>query len=87
MIAPDRRSTPTPSRTPARRSAAERMQAYRTRAANGLVVLPLTIDEVETAQMLSAGGLLAAHDADDREKVAEALERQIANLIRLARYT
>ena len=33
---------------------------------DGLVVLPLKIDEVDTAAMLVAGGLLAPHDAHDR---------------------
>jgi len=68
------------------RSAAERMKAHRQRQRAGQVVLPLTLDEVDTAQMLIAGGLLAPQDAEDREKVTAALERQIANLIRLARY-
>lgn len=68
-----------------RRSAAERMQAYRARVRDGLVVLSLEVDEVEVAQMLVSGGLLAEHDAEDREKVAAALEQQIANLIRLVR--
>ena len=66
-------------------SAAARMKSYRARREAGLVVLPVLIDEVETAQMLIAGGMLAPHDAEDRDKIAHALERQIGILIELSR--
>ena len=67
------------------RSAAERMRSYRFRLAGGRVMFHLQLDEVDTAQMLIAGGLLAETDADDRDKIAHALEQQIGILIQLPR--
>ena len=70
-----------------RRSAAARMKRYRARREAGLVVLPLKIDEIDTAAMLDRRRVARSGcDADDREQIAAALEQQIANLIRLARY-
>ena len=62
------------------------MKSYRARRGAGLVVLPVLIDEVSTVRMPVPGGLLfAVGDADDRGKLAHALERQIEILIQLAR--
>ena len=67
------------------KSAAERMQAHRQRQRDGLSTFHLVLDEVEVAEMLIAGGLLAPQDAADHRAVVFALKRQIGILIQLAR--
>ena len=67
------------------RSAAERQRDYRARRDAGDVTFRLVLNEVDTAEMLIAGGLLPESDADDREKLTAALEQQIAILIKLSR--
>ena len=66
-------------------SPAARQRRWRQRRRDGLVTYQLVLDEVDTAAMLVAGGLLNEPDADDHQKVTAALEQQIANLIALSR--
>ena len=63
-------------------STAERKRRYRERQSNGLVVLPIEVDEVALSLALVDAGLLAPDDGDNREQLARALERVISMLDR-----
>jgi hypothetical protein len=56
------------------------MRAYRARQRAGRAVLAVEVDLVRLSERFIDEGLPAEWDADDREKIAEALEAVIARL-------
>jgi hypothetical protein len=62
-------------------SSAARSRRCRARARNGLVVLPIEIDEAGVGVLLTHHGLLPAYGTDDRATLAAALEELIERLI------
>ena len=64
---------------------ADRQRTYRRRAAAGKIIVPIEIDEIETAQLLVDGEFLATENCENREAIAAAIEALIAGLIAAAR--
>jgi hypothetical protein len=63
---------------------ADRQRASRARLAVGRAILRIEVDLGSVADMLVEGGLLEAWDAEDRSKIAAALQRQIELLVTLS---
>ena len=55
-------------------TAAARMRAYRERQREGVSVVPIAVPDEFLVDLID-GGFLSANDADDRDKVARAIER------------
>jgi hypothetical protein len=45
-----------------------------------MVVLPVEVDEVDHVEMLLATGFLPPHQAEDRDAIAKATARLLANI-------
>jgi hypothetical protein len=56
---------------------AERQRRYRARLACGKIPLCIEVDEVNVTEALVAAGLLSEAEAQDREKLARAIEKII----------
>lgn len=62
-------------------SAARRQRAWRARQRVGRCKLVVEVDEVALAASLTEAGWLEERDADDRRKLAEAVERLVAFIV------
>jgi hypothetical protein len=64
-----------------RECAAERQRRHRELERNGLIVLPVVVDEAAMSVAMVDAGLISINDQDDRQKLAAALSRVVAVLI------
>ena len=62
-------------------SASDRQRLHRARQRDGVIVLPVQIDEVALVEALRHSGAISPADADDREKLAEAAGRIIEEAV------